>query len=297
MTARKRTSGGSSRKQAVTRHVPRKKLVHEVLSASAQERFIRTHDQLQLYARDLNRVLKSERLKTSELEAAREQLLKYAHDLKRTYEAERKRAAEVEAAYAEALNCLTVAAEYKDEETANHIKRIGDYARMLTRQLGWPEERAELIGRAAPMHDVGKIGVPDAILLKQGPLTAAEWLVMKSHPAIGGKILAGSPSPLLRLAAEIATAHHERFDGTGYPNGLKGEDIPASGRIVMLCDIYDALRSKRPYKPAFDHVTASAIILRGDDRTRPEHFDPALLAAFEHARDAFAEIFERLSDD
>ncbi len=296
MAARKRTSGGSSRQQAVARHVPRKKLVYEVLSASAQERFVRTHDQLQLYARDLNRVLKSERLKTSELEAAREQLLKYAHDLKRTYEAERKRAAEVEAAYVEALNCLTVAAEYKDEETANHIKRIGDYARLLARQLGWPEQQIEHMYRAAPMHDVGKIGVPDAILLKQGPLTAEEWQIMKSHPHIGEKILAGPPSPLLKMAAEIAANHHERWDGSGYPKGLKGEEIPVSGRIVMLCDIYDALRSQRPYKPAFDHTTACAIILRGDDRTKPAHFDPTLLASFEHTKDAFAGTFERLSD-
>lgn len=298
VTARRRTSGKDSRKQTATaRRIPRKKLVHEVLSASARERFARTHDQLQLYARDINRLLQSERLKARELDAARKQLLQYARDLKKTYAAEKTRTEELHASYVETIRRLTYAAEYKDEETANHIQRISYYAKALAHELGWPSERQQLLFDAAPMHDVGKIGVPDTILLKEHPLTPEEWMVMKRHPAIGHDILSGSRSSLLAMAAEIAVGHHERWDGTGYPNGLKGETIPVSGRIVMLCDIYDALRSKRPYKPAFDHARCCDIMLNGDGRTRPGHFDPHLLETFARINGHFGAIYDELRDD
>lgn len=265
--------------------------------AQSQPDFAGLHEQLLLYARDLNRVLKSERHKRRELINVNEQLIKYAQDLKKAHDAERRRAREVQAAYFEAVRRLVVAAEYKDEETANHIQRISHYARTLALELGWSEAQAVLIFDAAPMHDVGKIGVPDAILLKQGPLTPEEWTIMKRHPEIGESILAGSRSPLLAMAAEIAAGHHERYDGTGYPKGVKGDATPLPARIVMLCDVYDALRSRRPYKPAFDHAKSCEIILNGDGRTRPEHFDPRLLEIFARTKDRFGAIYDELRDD
>lgn len=266
------------------------------VAAAAREQSARTHDQLLLYARDLNRLLSSEKRKRRELAAANQQLIKYARDLKKIYAAERRRAREVQAAYVEAIHHLTAAAEYKDEETAQHIQRISHYSRVLAEEMKLPQRKVELLFDAAPMHDVGKIGVPDAVLLKQAPLTPDEWEVMKTHPMMGENILSGSSSPLLRMAAEIAGCHHERWDGSGYPRGLRGEAIPLPARIVMLADVYDALRSRRPYKPAFTHGKACAIILKGDGRTQPAHFDPRLLDIFVRAEGRFGEIFEKLSD-
>ncbi len=268
----------------------------EMRYPAPEEGFAHANAQLLAYARDFNRLLRSERVKRRELAEAHQQLLSYAHDLRQTHAGERKRAREVQAAYVEAVRRLTTAAEYKDEETANHIQRIGHYSRVVAGALGWPERRTVLLFDAAPMHDVGKIGVPDAILLKPGALTGDEWETMKQHALMGENILAGSHSPLLRMAAEIAGGHHERFDGGGYPRGLKGRDIPAAARIVALADVYDALRSTRPYKPAYDHEKACDIILNGDARTRPEHFDPRLLEIFDRARDRFGEIYRKLSD-
>ena len=142
------------------------------------------------------------------------------------------------------------------------------------------------------MHDIGKIGIPDRILLKPGGFTPEEWEVMKGHSAIGAKILANSKSPYLIMGAEIALNHHERWDGSGYPGGKRGDAIPLAARIMNICDIYDALRSKRPYKPALDQEQTMSIIVNGDGRTQPEHFDPAIHSAFMQHHAVFRDIFE-----
>jgi len=208
-----------------------------------------------------------------------------------------KRTRELRKGYVETVHRLTLAAEYKDEETGAHIRRISYYTRELAGALGMPAEFCECIFYASPMHDIGKVGIPDAILLKNGPLTNEEWEIMKTHSYLGAKILQGSDSPFLRMAEDIAYAHHERWDGKGYPRGLSGDDIPLTARIMNICDQYDALRSKRPYKPAFDHEKTVGIITRGDGRTMPEHFDPRVLAAFEKMTDIFADIFTTYRDD
>jgi putative two-component system response regulator len=194
--------------------------------------------------------------------------------------------------YLDTIYRLVLASEYKDEETGDHIKRISHYTRELARQLGMDNAFCETIFHASPMHDIGKVAIPDAVLLKQGPLDDAEWKTMQSHTEIGAKILEGSESPYLRAAVEIAKNHHERWEGSGYPHGLKGEDIPLVARIMNITDQYDALRSKRPYKPAFDHPKAMSIITEGDGRTMPSHFDPEVLSAFKKLAAVLNDIFE-----
>ena len=203
----------------------------------------------------------------------------------------RERTADLQRSYLETIFTLTRAAEHKDEDTGAHVQRISHYSRDLARRLGREEAFVDRIFVASPMHDIGKIGVPDHVLLKQGPLNPDEWHVMKAHPHMGAHILGSSGSPYLSMGAEIALNHHERWDGGGYPEGKRGEAIPVAARIMTICDTYDALRSKRPYKPAFDHETAVNVIACGDSRTRPEHFDPVVLAAFRQAHEVFRDIF------
>ncbi|GEO80292.1 response regulator [Pararhodospirillum oryzae] len=154
----------------------------------------------------------------------------------------------LENSYRDAVFMLGKAGHYNDEDTGVHIWRMAAYSRALAGLMGWSEERCDLIEMAAPMHDTGKVGIPDAILKKPGPLTPEEWEVMKTHSTIGHDILAGSDAPVFKLAAEIALNHHERWDGRGYPNGLAGTAIPESARIVAVADVFDALSMRRPYK-------------------------------------------------
>ena len=186
-------------------------------------------------------------------------------------------AGSVDAAYEDSVRHLAVAAEFRDTETGAHITRIGAYSEMIAEKLGWSMKARHELGLAAPLHDIGKIGIPDKLLMKEGPLTPEEFEAIKEHCMIGHKILSVSEQPVMTTAAEIALAHHERWDGTGYPAGLHGLEIPLPARIVAICDVYDALRSPRPYKAPISHDETINIILHGDGRTRPTQFDPDLL--------------------
>jgi putative two-component system response regulator len=176
----------------------------------------------------------------------------------------------------ETIFCLARAAEYRDPETGAHILRMAHYSRLIAARLGLPEDLQDLIFQSAPMHDIGKVGIPDYILLKPGKLTDEEFAVMKGHTTIGHQILIGSTSTILGMAAEIALHHHEKFDGSGYPGGLAGEAIPLTGRIVAVADVFDALTSERPYKKAW--AVEDALNLLKEQRGR--HFDPDCVDAF-----------------
>jgi response regulator RpfG family c-di-GMP phosphodiesterase len=199
---------------------------------------------------------------------------------------------EISHAYEEIVYRLSVAAEYKDEDTAAHIHRISYYSEALARKLGLPEEEVKLIKLASPMHDIGKIGIPDSILLKPGQLTPDEFEIMKQHTIMGARILAGSSSPLLSMAEEIAISHHEKYDGSGYPYGVMGENIPLVGRIVAIADVFDALLTPRVYKPAFDLDNTLTIMKEG----KGKHFDPNLVDAFFDILDEILTIKEDYSN-
>jgi putative two-component system response regulator len=207
----------------------------------------------------------------------------------------REKTADLQESHLETIFTMTRAAEYKDKDTGAHVQRISYYSRELASMLGLNEEFVDKIFFASPMHDIGKIGIPDYVLLKPGGFSPDEWEVMKGHTSIGAKILGNSKSPYLKMGAEIALNHHESWTGGGYPNGKRGEAIPLTARIMTICDIYDALRSKRPYKPEFDHLKTMDIITRGDGRTQPEYFDPVIFAAFMQNHQSFRDIFEAYS--
>jgi two-component system response regulator RpfG len=193
----------------------------------------------------------------------------------------------------ETLLRLGKAGEFRDEETGNHVFRMAKYSRFIAEKLGMTEQECESVELGAPMHDIGKIGVSDLILLKPGKLTTEEFSLMKQHTTIGYEILKNSPSPYLQLGAVIALNHHERFNGSGYPAGLKGEDIPQAARIVAVADVYDALTSQRPYKKKWTHDQAISLIIEQSGK----HFDPECVLALLAAEDAIVDISLQYHDD
>jgi response regulator RpfG family c-di-GMP phosphodiesterase len=197
-----------------------------------------------------------------------------------------------EDAFSYAMSALARAAEVHDEATYAHIQRVNAYSAALAQRLGCDSGFVAKIRVSAQMHDVGKLHIPKSILCKPGPLTEDEKAVMKQHPFFGARILGDSPR--LAMAREIALCHHEKWDGTGYPEGLRGEAIPLSARIVALADVYDALRMARPYKRELTHAEAARAIMEGDERTQPGHFAPAVLNAFKAIQPTFMEIYESL---
>jgi putative two-component system response regulator len=200
----------------------------------------------------------------------------YQHKVDKAYEKLRQAYAQIKNSYAEMIFRFALIAEFKDESTGSHLVRIADYCTEIARELGLSKEEIEDLRYASPMHDVGKLVIPDAILKKESGLTPEEREVMKRHTTLGGDIFKDSRQPILKIARLVSLAHHERFDGTGYPNGLKGTDIPLFGRIVALADVFDALTSDRPYKKAYDFNEAVKMIKEQSGK----HFDPAVVRAF-----------------
>jgi putative two-component system response regulator len=204
----------------------------------------------------------------------------------------RLRTEELLATRLEIIRRLGRAAEFKDNETGMHVIRMSHYARLMAAKLDISEEWADLVFHASPMHDIGKIGIPDQILLKPGPLDEAERRVMCTHPQMGAEIIGEHQAELLKMAKEIALTHHEKWDGSGYPQGLHGEEIPLAGRITAVADVFDALTAERPYKKAWSVERAMANI----DNDAGTHFDPGLVPIFHEILPEVMEIMERYTD-
>ncbi|WP_084539505.1 response regulator [Halodesulfovibrio marinisediminis] len=204
-----------------------------------------------------------------------------------------QRTIELQNTHLELIRCLGQAAEYKDNETGLHVIRMSHYARIIAQQLDVGDDWVQLVFQAAPMHDVGKIGIPDSILSKPGKLTDEEWQMMRNHPEYGAEIIGDHSSLLLSMAREIALTHHEKWDGTGYPYNLAGEAIPLSGRVVAIADVFDALTSERPYKHAWAVEDAVALI----QENAGKHFDPDLVPLFLKELPAVLEIKKKYAEN
>jgi putative two-component system response regulator len=233
-----------------------------------------------LKVKDYNDLMKDYRKELESEVAGRTEELKQAF--------ERIKAASLDTIYR-----LSLAAKYKEDEAGAHIKRMSRYCAAVARRMGLDESSIETILYAAPMNDLGKIGIPDSILLKPAKLDAMEWEIMKLHTVIGAKILEGSDAKFIRMGETIALCHHEKWDGSGYPNRLKGIDIPIAGRIAAIADVFDALTSKRPYRKPFSVEKSLAIIREG----RASHFDPDVVDAFFAIQDEILAIKKQYGED
>ncbi|HEV7802638.1 MAG TPA: HD domain-containing phosphohydrolase, partial [Burkholderiales bacterium] len=257
-----------------------RELRHRALTLGINDFLNKPFDQIELQARARNMLA----LRASQKKLASRALLLADEVAKATKEiASRER---------ETLLCLGRAAEHRDPETHEHIIRMSNYSRLIAERMGMGEEECELMLLASPLHDIGKIGTPDQILLKPGKLTPEEFEIMKLHTVIGQKILSNSVSPILQAGAQIAISHHEKFDGSGYPHRLKGKAIPLYGRIVAVADVFDALTSERPYKKAWDLDRANSLLLE----SKGGHFDPEVVDAFFDVYDQVLEVKARFMD-
>jgi len=205
----------------------------------------------------------------------------------------RQRTSELNESRLEIIRVLGRAAEFKDNETGMHVMRMSHYSRLIAEAIGMDDDEVELVLHAAPMHDIGKIGIPDHVLLKPGKLDDTEWVMMRQHPEFGADFLGEHDSELLQMARVVALNHHEKWDGSGYPQGLAGEDIPLVGRIVAVADVFDALTSERPYKKAWDVEKAVGLLKEEAGR----HFDPALVPVFLERIDEVREIMARYAEE
>ncbi|MCC6464871.1 MAG: response regulator [Planctomycetes bacterium] len=248
--------------------------------------------EVKLRIRNLAKVRQAQRLLANYAEELELRVAERTSELSRLVKELTSTQGELIQARTETIHKLCVACEYRDDDTAQHLTRMATYSRIIAQNMNLSAEQVQLIEAAAPMHDVGKIGVPDSILLKPAKLTPEEFKVMQQHPGIGGRILTGSTSPFLQEACSIAITHHEKWDGSGYPAGLKGEEIPLAGRIVALADVFDALTQKRVYKPAFSIEKSMGIIMDGTGK----HFDPTIVQAFRRGLDEAVAICEKLRD-
>ena len=247
------------------------------------------HDALEIGVTDfLNKPLDN-----TEFKARSKTMLSLRQYQKNLEEEVRKKTQQIVEQERETIICLSRAAEYRDPETGAHIERMALYAKHIAHQLGLSAEQQDLLLQAAPMHDIGKVGTRDSILLKPGKLTEEEFAIMKEHAEIGYKVLSTSSSHLLQVAAEIAHTHHEKFDGSGYPHALKGEEIPLFGRIVAVADVFDALTSDRTYKQAWSIERATQALHEGS----VAHFDPACISAFFTDFDKVLAIKKMFVDD
>ena len=248
--------------------------------------------EVKLRVRNLARVHHAQRIISGYAEALETRVAERTRELQRALSELSGAERELREAQSETVIKLAVACEFRDDDTAQHLHRMAGYSRLIAGELGLHADEIDRIEAAAPMHDIGKIGVPDNILLKPGKLTPDEFKVMQKHPGMGARILAGSTSPLLICAEQIALCHHEKFDGSGYPRGLSGQQIPIEGRIVALADVFDALTSRRCYKPAFSIEKSLGIIQEGNGK----HFDPEVVAAFNRGLPQAMEICQTLKD-
>ncbi|OAQ20323.1 response regulator [Thermosulfurimonas dismutans] len=225
-------------------------------------------------------------------EALEREVQKKTKELQKALEALKEAHRKIKELSLEVIFRLSRAAEYRDEHTGEHIQRMAHYSAIVARRLGLNEEVVESILYAAPLHDIGKIGIPDEVLLKPGPLDEREWEIMKKHTEIGAEILKGTNSGFVRLGEIVALYHHERWDGTGYPRGLKGSEIPLAARIVAVADVFDAVTSDRPYRKALSTEEAFKIIEEGIG----SHFDPKVAEVFLEAREEILKIKETFKD-
>ena len=242
-------------------------LRHRALEGGINDFLLKPVDVIELRARLRNMIA---------LRASQKNIAQRAQQLAIEAFKNAQQAAEIASRERETLLCLSLAAERRQPETHEHFVRLALYSKLIGMQLGLSEDEGEMLRLAAPLHDVGKLGIPDDILLKRGKLTEAEWELMKQHTIFGAEILSHGKSPILRAGAKIAISHHEKYDGTGYPYGHRGEQIPLHGRIVAIADVFDALTSAKPYKPAWD-VGRALSVMKDSSGTQ---FDPECMDAF-----------------